>query len=272
MGKYPNSSEISLIFINPNNNLIEFDTVYILLSYTMYTAKKMTTIKVLNLKFTNKKLIIFDLDGTLIDSSPDLALAINHMLKILNRDTFSSDTIHYWVGNGAEVLVKRALSGTATIDETLDPVLCKEALQIFLTFYAQNLAVSTLPYPHVLSTLQTLKNNGYRLAIVTNKPFAFVEPILTTLGLMEFFELILGGDSLEEKKPNPMPLLYVCDQLNVSVEESLMVGDSKNDILAANACGMQSIGLTYGYNYGEDIAIYKPSFVFDKFADILDTL
>ena len=89
---------------------------------------------------------------------------------------------------------------------------------------------------------------------------------------MEFFELILGGDSLEEKKPNPMPLLYVCDKLNVSVEESLMVGDSKNDILAANACGMQSIGLTYGYNYGEDIAIYKPSFVFDKFADILDTL
>lgn len=224
------------------------------------------------MKFTNKKLIIFDLDGTLIDSSPDLALAVNHMLKTLNRETFSSDTIHYWVGNGAETLVKRALSGDAIIDETLEPTLWKEALQIFLAFYAQNLAVATVPYPHVLSTLKRLKENGYRLAIVTNKPFDFVEPILTTLGLMEFFELHLGGDSLKEKKPNPMPLLYVCEKLGVSIEESIMVGDSKNDILAANACSMQSIGLTYGYNYGENISVHKPSIVFDDFADILTTV
>jgi phosphoglycolate phosphatase len=89
---------------------------------------------------------------------------------------------------------------------------------------------------------------------------------------MEFFELILGGDSLEKKKPDPMPLLHVCNKLNISIEESVMVGDSKNDIQAANACNMQSIGLTYGYNYGENISVHNPSIVFDDFADILSTL
>jgi len=224
------------------------------------------------LKFTHKKLFIFDLDGTLIDSSPDLALAINHMLKTLNRDTFSTDTIHYWVGNGAETLVKRALSGSSSIDETIDPILFEKALKIFLDFYAKNLAVETVTYPDVKKILTMLNGWNYRLAIVTNKPFAFVEPILKALELSDLFELVLGGDSLEEKKPNPLPLLHVCEKLGVSVEEAVMLGDSKNDILAANACGMNSIGFTYGYNYGEDIATYKPNFVFDEFADILTTI
>ena len=224
------------------------------------------------MKFTDKKVIIFDLDGTLIDSSPDLALAVNHMLKTLNLDTFSSDTIHYWVGNGAKTLVERALSGKSEINSNLDPIFSAKALKIFLAFYAENLAVETLTYPKVIETLRTLKNKGYRLAIVTNKPFAFVEPILEALHLSTFFELLLGGDSLNKRKPDPLPLLYVCEQLNISVNDAVMVGDSKNDILAANACQMQSIGLTYGYNYGEAISLYNPDFVFDDFADILTTI
>lgn len=237
----------------------------------MYTAK-ISLIKVLNLKFIDKKVIIFDLDGTLIDSSPDLALAVNHMLTTLNRTPFSTDIIHYWVGNGAEMLVKRALSGKREIDENLDTTLVSKALEIFLDFYSKNLAVETVPYPHVSQTLQRLKEHGYRLAIVTNKPFEFVEPILEILELKTFFELHLGGNSLEKRKPHPMPLLHVCEALNVTVEASVMVGDSKNDILAANACNMQSIGLSYGYNYGESINVHQPSVVFDNFADMLPTL
>ncbi len=224
------------------------------------------------MKFSNKKVILFDLDGTLIDSVPDLAVAVNHMLEVLNRETFSEDIIRYWVGNGAQILVKRALSGDAKTDEDLDPALFSKALDIFLTFYGQNLCIRTVTYPDVLQTLKTLKVQGYRLAIITNKPFDFIASILEGLQLGELFEYFIGGDSLTEKKPNPLPLLHVCEKLGVTVEECIMVGDSKNDILAANACGMQSVGVSYGYNYGEDIGVYKPSMIIHDFGDIIACL
>ncbi|MEA2049036.1 MAG: phosphoglycolate phosphatase [Campylobacterota bacterium] len=224
------------------------------------------------MKLKNKKLLIFDLDGTLINSSMDLAKAINHMLKALERETFTEEMIHEWVGNGALTLVKRALSGSRTIDENLDDALTKDALDIFLTYYAKNLCNATVPYPHVPQTLQTLKEKGYTLAIVTNKPIAFVAPILEGLKLDGLFELILGGDSLPQKKPHPAPLLHVCQQLASTIEASLMIGDSKNDIQAANACAMQSVGVTYGYNYGEDIGIYKPTVILNDFSGLLELL
>ena len=220
--------------------------------------------------FTDKKLIIFDLDGTLINSAPDLALAVNHMLSSLGRECFSQITIDGWVGNGASMLTRRALSASVIIDEHLDEDLCQRALSIFLDFYAQNLCIETISYPHVKMTLSSLQQRGYRLALVTNKPFAFVAPILEGLGLEGFFELCLGGDSLSERKPHPMPLLHVCEKLNITIDNAVMVGDSKNDILSAKACKMQSIGLTYGYNYAEAISTYEPEFVFDDFAKLLD--
>jgi phosphoglycolate phosphatase len=223
------------------------------------------------LKFENKKLLIFDLDGTLINSALDLALAVNYMLETLEQDTFSEEIIHGWVGNGALTLVKRALSGSRTVDERLDEMYVQKALKIFLEYYEKNLCNATVPYPHVISTLKTLKEK-YTLAIVTNKPFIFVSPILKGLDMDGLFELILGGDSLSQKKPHPMPLLHVCEKLSVSVEASVMVGDSKNDILAANACGMDSIGVTYGYNYGEDIEVHKPTSIIDDFSELLELL
>ncbi|MBN2816270.1 MAG: phosphoglycolate phosphatase [Campylobacterales bacterium] len=217
----------------------------------------------------NKKLIIFDLDGTLIDSGPDLALSLNLMLKKMAKDTFDESTIHEWVGNGALTLVKRALSGSVEVSESLDEKVVQEALEIFLQLYKENVCVKTKLYPNVKNTLRKLFNDGYTLAIVTNKPYGFVPQILETLEVDEYFKLILGGDSLKDKKPSPIPLLHVCQELGFKVDETIMVGDSKNDILAAKAANMQSIAVTYGYNYGEDVSKYAPNAVVEKFEKIV---
>jgi len=222
------------------------------------------------LKFEAKKLIIFDLDGTLIDSVPDLVEAINQMQLSLGRSVFSESVVRSWVGNGASTLVKRALSSSIEIDENLDETLFEEALELFLASYKKNACVKTKAYPHVNTTLEALQKKGYTMAIVTNKPYIFVEPILKALGMQEFFSLYLGGDSLKVKKPDAQPLLHVCKELEVSVQESVMVGDSKNDILAANAANIHSIAVNYGYNYGEDISIYNPDIIVDDFAEILE--
>ena len=223
------------------------------------------------MKLENKKLLIFDLDGTLINSALDLALAVNYMLTQLEQKTFSDEIIHGWVGNGALTLVKRALSGSRTVNDSLDDAYVEEALKIFLDYYEKNLCNATVPYPHVITTLKSLKET-YTLAIVTNKPFAFVAPILKTLEMDDLFELILGGDSLSKKKPDSLPLQHVCKTLNIDIEDSVMIGDSKNDILAANACAMDSVGVTYGYNYGEDIGVHNPSVIIDDFSKLLEYL
>lgn len=220
----------------------------------------------------DKKLILFDLDGTLVDSARDLALAVNHMLQRIGRETFDSEVIRSWVGNGAQTLVKRGLSGSSEIDENIEHELFEEALDIFLDFYANNLCVETISYPNVVGTLKNLKNQGYRLALVTNKPYDFIAPLLEGLEMNGLFELCLGGDSLEKKKPHPMPLLHVCERLGVDASECVMVGDSKNDILAAKAAKMHSIGVTYGYNYNEPISVYQPEHVVEEFSAIAQLL
>ncbi|MEN8304432.1 MAG: phosphoglycolate phosphatase [Campylobacterota bacterium] len=222
--------------------------------------------------FIEKELLLFDLDGTLIDSAPDLALSVNYMLRTINHNEFSEEVIDSWVGNGAQTLVKRALSGNKTVDENIDSDLFDKSLSIFLEYYKNNLCVKTTPYPDVKTTLQALKSDGYKLAIITNKPFDFIEPILKQLELDNLFELCIGGDSLSEKKPSPLPLQYMCGKFNIKARNTLMIGDSKNDILAAKAANIQSIAVSYGYNYGEDIRVYKPDFTVDNFSGILETL
>jgi len=224
------------------------------------------------LKFSDKKLLLFDLDGTLINSAPDLASAVNMMLHKLERNAFSEEIIHGWVGNGAQILVKRALSGNVLIDENLDESYVAEALEIFFDFYSKHLCDATHTYANVLNTLHMLKNRGYRLAIITNKPFAFVAPILSGLNLDGMFEFVLGGDSLSMKKPDPEPLLHACKTLGESIQHCVMIGDSRNDIQAANACSMHSVGVSYGYNYGQEIDVFNPTVVIDDFAELLELL
>lgn len=224
------------------------------------------------LKFLNKNILLFDLDGTLVDSAPDLAYAVNQMLVKLSLTPFSQDVIRGWVGNGANILIKRALSGNSEILTDLDKMLTSRALEIFFQAYQTHNCVETQLYSNVRDTLTELKARGYRLAIITNKSERFIAPIINGLALNGLFELIIGGDTLEKRKPDPLPLNYACQQLSVNANQCVMIGDSKNDILAAKAAKIQSIALSYGYNYGEDIANYQPELVIDNFADLLDAL
>ena len=224
------------------------------------------------MKFLNKNTLLFDLDGTLVDSVPDLAFSVNQTLIELGLTPFDQNIIRGWVGNGANVLIQRALSGSADISKVLDSTLLTQALEIFYQIYQRHNCIETCLYSDVLETLTELKNRGYRLVIITNKPERFISPIIDGLALNGLFELIIGGDTLNKRKPDPLPLEHACQQFSVDTNQCVMIGDSKNDILAAKAARIQSIALTYGYNYGEDISKYQPEVVLDNFADLLQIL
>ncbi|WP_428737773.1 phosphoglycolate phosphatase [Sulfurimonas sp.] len=221
----------------------------------------------------DKKLIIFDFDGTLIDSVPDLANSINFMLSKLRRSTHDIDLIRAWVGNGATTLVKRSLMGKGEfIEDEINKNLFEQALPIFLEHYETNSCVETFLYEGVQDTLEVLKGRGFTMVIVTNKPYKFIAPILSSLGIEEYFDLLIGADSLKEKKPSAEPLLHVMKELSFTKEETLMVGDSKNDIIAAKNAQIDSVAVSYGYNYGQDIGLYAPTIVIEKFSNILEHL
>ncbi|BAF69313.1 phosphoglycolate phosphatase [Nitratiruptor sp. SB155-2] len=213
-----------------------------------------------------KEAIFFDLDGTLIDSVPDLADALNAMLIQLGKKPFQEHQIRTWVGNGATMLVKRALSGSSE-PKNIDNALFQKALQIFFEKYENNLCNKTTLYPRVKETLSQL-HTKYPLAIITNKPYRFARPILESFGIDNYFSLILGGDSLPEKKPHPKPLLHACERLSCNPKNSLMVGDSKNDIIAAKKADIPVVAVDWGYNYDEPLTIYQPDYIIKDFTEL----
>lgn len=221
----------------------------------------------------DKQLLIFDFDGTLIDSVPDLADATNTMLAQLNKPTHSLATIKEWVGNGSRLLIERALVGkTEVLEGELTSADADHAEQLFFDAYKNITNSKTVAYPDVDAGLRQLKEAGFTLALVTNKPIRFVPKILENFGWTALFSDVLGGDSLPVKKPDPAPLLQVCKTLNFEPDQVYMIGDSINDISAGKSANIDTLALSYGYNYGKDIRDSQPNQAFDNFATLLKYL
>jgi phosphoglycolate phosphatase len=222
-------------------------------------------------KLTKIRGIAFDLDGTLVDTALGLTQAMDRALYALELPTAGEDNVEKWIGNGADVLVQRALTWALKGQEpSFDQ--CLMARKLFDRYYAQTVDEGSFLFPDVASTLAALAAKGLPMGLVTNKPTPFVTPLLESLGIAKYFQVIIGGDDVENKKPHPEPLFRVMETLNLSAEELLFVGDSRNDILAAQAAGCPSVGMTYGYNYGEAIELSKPDYVFEKFSALLPAL
>ncbi|RQW82708.1 MAG: HAD-IIIA family hydrolase [Geobacter sp.] len=205
-------------------------------------------------------LILFDLDGTLIDSLDDLANATNQMLLSLGRAAVSREQVRGYVGQGARRLVERAMPDAATEE-------IERGLSLFLVYNEEHIVDRTRLYPGVVETLTTLRDAGLTLAVVSNKNAALCTKVLTTLEADGFFACVIGADSLPERKPSPEPLLKVLRYFAVPPERAVMVGDSVNDIAAGQAAGLATIGCTFGY--GDLAEIKDADFLIDSLPELL---
>ncbi|WP_295541079.1 phosphoglycolate phosphatase [uncultured Thiohalocapsa sp.] len=215
------------------------------------------------------QMVLVDLDGTLVDSVPDLTHSVDEMMVALGRAPQGEAAVRHWVGNGVERLVKRALTGT--LDGEPDAADLTRAYPIFLERYAAHNGEHAQLYPGVREGLATLAERGIPLGCVTNKAAQFTEPLLAGLGIAAHFRLIISGDTLPEKKPSPLPLLHAAAHFGVAPAASLMVGDSISDVKAARAAGFPVVCVSYGYNHGLDIRDAEPDAVIDSLA-ALDSL
>lgn len=187
----------------------------------------------------------FDLDGTLVDSIKDLAISANAMRETLGMDDLPLETLKSFVGDGMSRLVHRAL--TNDHHALADDALWQQGFALFAQHYYEHIADYSSPYAGVVHGIALLKSQNLPVVVVTNKAERFAVKLLADLGLLDEFSLVIGGDTLPEKKPSALPLQHVAEVLNIEVDKIAMVGDSHNDILAARAAGAMAIGVDYGY-------------------------
>jgi phosphoglycolate phosphatase len=192
------------------------------------------------------KAVALDLDGTLLDTLPDIAEAADRMLADLARPAAGEQLVRRYIGNGIPRLTKRLLTGTFDGEPPED--LYARALPLFEAHYRETLTNRTAPFPGVVAGLGELRAANLELACVTNKAAAFTEPLLAATGLREFFGLVLSGDSLPRKKPDPLPLLHCAQRFGVAPGAVLVIGDSANDVEAARAAGCPVFCVNYGYS------------------------
>lgn len=216
------------------------------------------------------EMMLIDVDGTLVDSVPDLAFCVDAMMTELGRPVHGEAAVRNWVGNGVERLVRRALVGA--LDGEPDEADFERAYPIFLDLYADNISKRSCLYPGVREGIDLLQAAGYKLGCVTNKAAQFTEPLLRDLGVADAFSIIISGDTLPKKKPDPMPLLHAAEFFGIAPEASLMIGDSVSDVKAARAAGFQIVCMSYGYNHGVDIRDAHPDAVIDSMVEIMPLL
>ena len=192
------------------------------------------------------KLIVFDLDGTLIDSIPDLTDAVNHIRTKFSLSLLSQAEVTALVGEGAQRLVEEALPGFSPADRQI-------GLDCFLAYNYRHLIDKTRFYPGVIETLQILKESGSILAVASNKSEPHCKEILRLLQADHYFDAILGAESAAERKPSPAPILHLMRQFGVSPRETVMVGDSINDIRAGKSAGVLTIGCEFGYGTDDEL-------------------
>lgn len=195
--------------------------------------------------------VVIDLDGTLLHTAPDLAEAGRRMMEELGLPPVPEETVKTYIGNGVARLIKRILTGS--MDGEPDAALFERARPIYEKHYAEVVSLHSRPFPDVVEGLQALKQAGYRLACITNKAEKFTVPLLKDTGLYDYFELILSGDTLPRRKPDPLPLLHACEVFGVTPDKMLLIGDSLNDTQAARAAGCHVFCVPYGYNRGRPV-------------------
>ncbi len=216
--------------------------------------------------FAMRKLVVCDLDGTLVDSVPDLIYCMDKMLCQVGLPAAGEANIRQWVGNGIERLVGRALTGR--MEGEPDTALFDRALPLFQELYAENTSKRSRLFAGVEQGLDWLASQNITLACVTNKAERYTVPLMKDLGIYQRFAIVLSGDSLPKKKPSPLPLLHAAQHVGVAPESCLMLGDSISDVKAARAAGFPVICLSYGYNHGQDIRTSEPDAVIDSMAEL----
>lgn len=214
--------------------------------------------------------ILFDLDGTLVDSVPDLAWAMDEALLASGYSAAGEERVRGWVGNGAPKLAQRATAWAQSVSEDATPESdTQRVLAAFYEFYARDSSSRSQLYPGVREALAHWHQQGLKLACVTNKPERFTHPILREFAIHEFMPVVVGGDTLPQRKPDPAPLLHACGLLGLAVENVVMVGDSANDVGAARAIAMPVACVSYGYNHGEPVSAAQPDLLVDHFSELV---